>query len=249
MQAAWAACTEAKTGQAHPLHPQMRRWNLRDHLLSDLLQDDVGVHHQVLLCVRRQLGGVSIAVWIQGRAAGDVIAQVVLSHHLRSMVVAMTDIHISECMIARCRTQPHPPSGFALVVSSSRTTCAAAYLTAAQSLTLAPAWFIKSSMFRVLSPAAAVLPSCRCRSETRTNVAQLATALHYSYQSVCKACRKLYAHKWQLHLQAATSKTWCYRPCLHGRPPCGVLVRALNYRVRSPSALRIRSQMLSHLLL
>jgi hypothetical protein len=56
---------------------------IRLHSLLHLLQDDVGVHHQVLLCVRRQLGSVGIAVWIKRRAAGYVITQVVLSHDLR----------------------------------------------------------------------------------------------------------------------------------------------------------------------
>ena len=51
--------------------------------LTDLLQDDVGVDHQVLLRIRRQLDSVDIGVRIKWRAAGDVVAQIVLPNDLR----------------------------------------------------------------------------------------------------------------------------------------------------------------------
>ena len=91
-------------------------------------------------------------------------------------------------------------------------------------------------------------PSCRCQGETRNNVAKLATALHYIYERVCKACRKLLVHKWQLHMQVATSERCCLLsplPASLWRP----ILRALNYRVRSPSARRFRSRSVSNLLL
>ena len=53
-----------------------------------LLEHDVGIDHEVVLCVRRQLGCCHIAGWVQSRAAGDVIAQIVLPLHLE--VACMT---------------------------------------------------------------------------------------------------------------------------------------------------------------
>lgn len=47
------------------------------------MQRDIGVHNEVVRRLAAQLVGIGRAVWVQRAAAVDVIAQVVLPHHLR----------------------------------------------------------------------------------------------------------------------------------------------------------------------
>ena len=47
------------------------------------MQRDIGVHNEVVRRLTAQLVGIGRAVWVQRAAAVDVIAQVVLPHHLR----------------------------------------------------------------------------------------------------------------------------------------------------------------------
>ena len=74
------------------------------------------------------------------------------------------------------------------------------------------------SMFKVLLRLL-LLPACRCDRKTCTNDAKLATALCHIYRRVCKECRMLFSHEWQLHLQAATTRHGAdYRPCIAAHP-------------------------------
>lgn len=52
------------------------------------MQCDIGVDNKVVRRLAAQLVGIGRAVWVQRAAAVDVIAQVVLPHHLRQWAAA-----------------------------------------------------------------------------------------------------------------------------------------------------------------